>query len=589
MKRYLEKLFYRTTLQKKARYFVILGALVFMLALMTGCGGNIHIGEINVPQDSVQLDLKDAGLTDISKLSRCKDLRFADLRGNDLSAKQIDQLHQALPNCEVLWSVPLDGRRFDSDSEAIADPAFSDESANMLQWFPALQAVDASGSTDYAALTSAARQYPAIAFYWTVSLGNQVWPFDAEQIVVASRTASAEDIEAALSGLPQLKSVDLAGTGITPETAAQWQARYPDVTFTTTVDLNGQAVRSDAISIDLSGQTDVSLSALEEALPTFYQLKTVNLRGCDLTIDEQRALQDAFPDILFLWRVDFIDGIVADSADSELILSEHIIPDVDALAAKLALLPELKTVEMCNCGLTDDQMQGLRDQFPNIKFVWMIHVGYWEIRTDIRAFSMAQAGEHEGVRFTKTGEESRRYRWVDDEEIAKLRYCTDIEALDIGHGYLISNISFLRELPKLRFLVISMTKVLDLSPIGSLKNLIFLEMFEMNLTDVSVLYDLPQLEYLNCSSTMIADIDPLLSLTNLKRLWIIHCGFSDETLHTLKVGLPNAIVIAQGKHSTATGWRFDNPSYLEMQALFGLPPQLDWQTAEYLLPINQIP
>ena len=114
-------------------------------------------------------------------------------------------------------------------------------------------------------------------------------------------------------------------------------------------------------------------------------------------------------------------------------------------------------------------------------------------------------------------------------------------------------------------------------------------MFEMNLTDISVLYDLPQLEFLNCCYTPLTDNKPLLSLTNLKRLWVIHCGFSDEELHALKVGLPNTIVIAKGKHSTDTGWRFDNPTYEEMQALFGLPPQTDWQTAEYLLPENQIP
>ena len=178
---------------------------------------------------------------------------------------------------------------------------------------------------------------------------------------------------------------------------------------------------------------------------------------------------------------------------------------------------------------------------------------------------------------------------MDNEQIAKLRYCTDIVALDIGHSHLISDISFVRELPKLRFLVISLTKVRDLSPVRTLKNLIFFEMFDLKQTDVSVLYDLPQLEYLNCSANLITDIKPFLSLTNLKRLWIIKCGFPDETLHALKVGLPNTIVIAKGKHPTDTGWRFGFPEYLEMQALFGLAPQLDWASAEYLLPENQIP
>ena len=103
------------------------------------------------------------------------------------------------------------------------------------------------------------------------------------------------------------------------------------------------------------------------------------------------------------------------------------------------------------------------------------------------------------------------------------------------------------------------------------------------------MYDLPQLEFFNCSNTQISDYKPLLSLTNLKRLWLIQCYLPQEELHALKVGLPDTIVIATGKHPTDTGWRFDNPTYNEMQALFGLAPQTDWQSAEYLLPENQIP
>ncbi len=234
-------------------------------------------------------------------------------------------------------------------------------------------------------------------------------------------------------------------------------------------------------------------------------------------------------------------------------------------------------------------MAALREAFPQVKVVWMLHVGYWDVRTDVKGFSLAQVGEHEGVRWTKIGEERRRYRWVTNEEIAKIRYCTDIEALDIGHSDKISDVSFVKHLSTLRFFVMSLTQTTDISAIASLKNLIFLEMFGCGMTDVSVLYDLPQLKYLNCSANVIQDIAPLLTLTNLKRLWIIHCEFTDDQLHQLKVGLPSTIVIAKGAHPTATGWRYDNPEYIEMQALFGLAPQLDWMKPEYLLPENQIP
>ncbi|NLI54594.1 MAG: leucine-rich repeat domain-containing protein [Clostridiales bacterium] len=567
MKRFLTRDPQQTGAIGRTRLRLSLAIIFITLPLLAGCVPTVNVSGVKVPLDSTELVLTDKGLTDITKLARCKDLRYADLRGNDLSPEQIGQLTAALPECDVVWSVPMGGMHFDSNSESIAHPAFSADSAAMLPYFSDLQSVDASGSSDYAALKSAAEQYPSVDFFWMVTLGNQVWPYDATQIAVASAVGEPA-LERILSGLPLLEAADLTGTGVTPETAAQWQTQYPNVVFTTDVGLFGQVLRSDAYAIDLSNQPAVTLPALIETLPYFRQLQTVNLRGCGLTPDEQLALHDAFADVRFLWNVELVDGISADSADQELILSEHAVADPTALAAKLALLPGLKTVEMCNCGLTNEQMQALREQFPSVKFIWMIRVGDWEMRTDVRAFSMGNTDVFPGGRFL--GQWYSRYREFTGDSLQPLQYCTDLIALDIGHSYNVYDLSNLAGLTKLQFLILAQTKSPDIEVVRNMPELVYLEIFSMQITDLSPLLTCTKLEYLNCSNCDFTSIDELCQLKTLKRLWVIKSDLTEEQVAQLKAALPDTVVMAEGRHPTDKDWRRRNPRYVEMQKLFNV-------------------
>lgn len=570
----------------------LVSALALCAALgLSACSKEVTIADKLVDRQATSLDLRNCGITGaepLQDLRKLNQLTALDLRENSLDAAAFEAIQSLIPKCSIRWSVPLGASRYDSESETLAVPDFTQADVARLGYFPKLVALDASGSGDYAALIAAQAEYPAVSIRWTCIVAGKSFSSDEAAIVCAEGT-TLSDVAILLTALPKLKAIDIRATDILAGDIATLQGEYPAVAFLSQAYLLNERYDTTKTSLKLDAAESFDAKKLGDQLAFFPKLTQLDLREVPANDQDISALSERFPAMKIRWMVPVFEGLSLDSDTESLDLRGVTISDLPALKQKLKLLTHLSYVDMCNCGPSDEEMAQLRSEFPRVKVVWMLHVGYWEIRTDIRAFSMAQYEEHEGVRFTKIGEESRRYRWVDDEQIAKLRYCTDIEALDIGHSDLISDISFVRSLPKLRFLVISMTKVTDLSPVRTLKNMIFFEMFEMNLADISVLYDLPQLEYLNCSFTTLTDIKPLLSLTNLKRLWVINCEFSDEALHALKVGLPNTIVIANGKHSTDTGWRFDNPTYCEMQALFGLPPQTDWQTAEYLLPENQIP
>ena len=74
-------------------------------------------------------------------------------------------------------------------------------------------------------------------------------------------------------------------------------------------------------------------------------------------------------------------------------------------------------------------METLQSNYPEKKFVWMIRIKNWEIRTDIKAFSTGNIEEFDGGYFLGGG------RNLHDEDTAALKYCTDLIALDLGHQW----------------------------------------------------------------------------------------------------------------------------------------------------------
>lgn len=571
--------------------FAVFTLILCAMLCCNACSATITIAGTAVDRHAVTLDLRDLGIDDaetVKDLRKLRDLATLDLRDNPLAIEAFDSIQARLPKCAIRWSVPLGAARYDSGSDTLAVSDFSQADLAALHYFPNLSSIDASGSTDYAALIQAQTEYPALSIEWTISAAGKTFSSTDTSIICAEGTTVAE-VSTLLSALPKLTSIDLRNTRLFVEDVAPLQATLPAVQFLTNGLLLGGHYDTASTLLALDETTTFDLAALREQLAAFPKLTSLDLRALPVTESDVVALNTQYPSLHIRWTVPLLETLSVDSDVEELDLRGYTVSDLAAFEQKLNWLSKLTYLDMCNCGPGDSEMAALREAFPQVKVVWMLHIGYWDVRTDVKGFSMAQVGEHEGVRWTKIGDERRRYRWVTNEEIAKIRYCTDIEALDIGHSLILTDISFVKYVPTLRFLVLARTGVTDISPVRSLKNLIFFETFGCKLTDVSVLYDLPQLLYYNCSANRITDIGPLLSLKNLKRLWIINCRFTDEQLQQLKHGLPNTIIMAKGAHQTDNGWRYDNPEYLELQDLLGLVPQLDYIFPGYLKPENLIP
>ena len=238
------------------------------------------------------------------------------------------------------------------------------------------------------------------------------------------------------------------------------------------------------------------------------------------------------------------------------------VTDWDAFPDFLRQFPNLKKVDMFSSPIVNWRANELHDAFPDVKFGWTLRITcvldhhQHFVRTDATAFS------------TLHGSKSREHN---DTELAVLRYCTELRALDIGHNG-VSDLSFLYDLPELRVLIVAINHISDLTPIASLKHLEYLEIFRNQITDLSPLSGLYSLKDLNIGYNMLTDISPLYSLGNLERLWLDRAAYYNyseygpdlpneaEQVRLLREALPDTVIDCTSLHPTGGGWR-KHPHY----------------------------
>ena len=421
----------------------------------------------------------------------------------------------------------------------------------------------------YAALAAA---LPKCDILWSVPVGSQRVENDAAS---AALSGTVSDLETALPYLPKLTDVKflvVASGGYEPLVA--FAANHPQLTVRWDVPLGGEVFPQDAASLDLnSAQTDAA--ALAEALTGLPKCTQVRLgETAALTAEEQLALTRQFPQIAFVWSVSLLDDFSVSSDATEIDLRGHTVPDAAAFSDALALLPRLTYADLSGCGLENDVMLALRERYPAVKFVWLIRVAGWEIRTDIKGFSTGQkhrfpdgAGEFVG--------EKHSYRSFRSSDFENLTLCTDLIALDVGHCTNIGDIGFIARLPKLKYLVLSLCDISDISPLAGQTELEFVEIKYNYISDLSPLAACTKIRFLNCANNEISDFSVVKNMPALERLWMSMNHFTLAQVDALRTELPDVDIKASLKDPefAESLWRKGNEGYIAMQALFGLRAQ----------------
>lgn len=570
------------------RLRIIIAAALVALAVLGGVvwfalSGNMLLGWQVVGRDAEAVTLSSGALPKPETFSRFASLKELDLRGReDVDAAYVDALRAVLPEgCAVLWTIRLTDGAFDNTAASLALPNCSAEDAALLPYFPDLSAVDASGSTAYAALFEAARALPAAMVTYTLAVGDAVVS-NTDTSLTAAGVSDVTALKAALPYFPALTNIDLSGGSVPDADMRALRAAFGVVHFRWTVHLGDKAYDSEATELKLEGVTFSGAAEAIEALSNFFALKTADLRGTGLTAAQERevagtfagvrfvanlcglpfstdsteldlttgaqvnaqSLLDGLPSFTSVTTVRLPSGAVSEEALApvlaafpdilfvreielygrtvstdavELDISGTILTDPAEAEALLRQLPRLTKLIMCECGLTDDQMAALSERYPSVRFVWAVVIGGRVVRTDAIGFSTLNPSKH--AKEDSSEEYKRKVKTA-----VRLKE-GDIEALKYCTDLVALDLGH-------NFLTNA-----DLAVIGTLKNLQILILADNKITDISALSTLSELKYIELFMNTIADVSPLAKLTNLLDVNICNIRVADVSSLAALTGL----------------------------------------------------
>lgn len=497
------------------------------------------------PRHIQSLDITGQKMKDPEAFLGFTDLKRLGARGTAMTPEQYQWFRQNLPDCCVLWDIPIQGSYYSQDTRQLHVEALTDGEAETLQYLPSLDLVDVGNWEDYPRILALQKRYPGLTVRYRVEIAGEWWDSDVVSMVLED--ADPEELMEKLPWFSRLESILLTGT--VPEQAAlqQLQKQFPDIFFLWKMDALGMTLETDLTQLDLSGIALDSVAELEKLLPYFPALESVTLNSQGLSQTELIALAKTYPDIHFLFDLTFGDYTLCTDA-VEIDISNTPMEDTAAVEAILHCFPALQKVVMCQCGISSVDMDALNRKYEHIRFVWSVELAGMLFRTD-------------AVHFTPN-------RWglsCDDENIYDLRYCTDMVCVDIGHHIKVTSCEWVRFMPNLKYLVLAETGISDLTPLENHENLVFLEIFLSKVTDYSPLVSCRALEDLNLCYTQ-GDPEPIGQMTWLKRLWWAGCWVGRTYLADK---LPDTYAEYLSLSSTGRGWR-EGQHYYDMRDFIGM-------------------
>ena len=442
------------------------------------------------------------------------------------------------------------GASYPAGAERIETPLAPGET-ELLERFDRLQTAEVSGSADYAELAAYAAAHPEVAFRFTEDVGGVEIAHDAVSLdLTGVPIAEFERVLAMLPLLAGLTDVNLNRLDGAPVPDGADAIRYANAAAGGADGEDGADGEADGPAADENAEAEPQPDVVDEpAADGETEAELAPTFANRLDWGQLGRLQQARPDVRFDYVFSYL-GRTFSAADEAVDLSSLRVGNerVDQVRALMEYLPHCRELTMERCKVDNERMAALRDALPQMKVVWRVSFGAASSRTDAKRIRLVK----DDYRFTRS-------------DLETLRYCTEVELLDVGHNWL-TTIEFVRYMPKLRVAILAIGTVEDLTPLAGCTELEYLELFHLDISDVTPLANLHNLRHLNLTLNEITDPSPLYGLTQLERLWIGWYGFPDERRAELEAALPNC-QIDYGYEPTANGWR-KHPRYDQLREEF---------------------
>lgn len=428
-------------------------------------------------------------------------------------------------------------------SYTVTDPAFD---LAELDNYPNLQSVTLHGYQNYDAILDYMSKHPQVDVSYNVLIGNQSYASNVENLVFDAADLPYEDLMQRLQYLPGVTKVLFPETTLEPQQIFDLQEAYPEVYFEYTVQFAGQIYTCDVTELDLSWMAPDQVEQVLNTVTLLPNLQYIQLMTGDgtsqLDLTDVKALQDALPQVFFDYSFDLF-GQTVSTSDEVIAYDEVDIGNEGAERIRQALdiLTSCTYFKVDNCGIDNEIMDSIRQDYPDVKVVWRVTIYPFSMLTDE---TMLRLTFH-----------------MDDSNVADLKYFHDVTYLDMGHNEELSDISFVQYMPKLECVIFSGSIVTDLTMLANCENLEWLELcFCYRVCDLSPLEDLPNLKYLNVSYSQVSDLTPLENLP-LERFNCMNTRVDWETENNFKQLHPDCLSIFSGSQPYGYGWRYNDAGY----------------------------
>ncbi|MDD5863964.1 MAG: leucine-rich repeat domain-containing protein [Firmicutes bacterium] len=389
---------------------------------------------------------------------------------------------------------------------------------------------------------------PDCEILWDIPFQGSFYPEDTQELTISRLTD--EDM-AILAHFPNLRHVDATECRDYDRLLAL-QAQLPACQVDYQVVLGQEAYPKDTASLVFSQADGAELLEKLRYLPG---LKTVHFLQPEIPVETLLALRSRYPEVSFTWEKD-VFGVTYGDDVTEFDFSGQAL-DLAELEPLMAYFPSLEKVVLCDCGIDNETMAAYRERArEHYQVVWSVAVGNFTVRTDETTFMP-----------------TREKHFVVEGQLGNLVYCEDMIVVDVGHKP-IKNLDWLYGMPHLQFLVLADTRVSDITPIGSLKELIYLELFKSPaIHDYSPLTGCTALQDVNVAYTN-GDAAVFAQMPWLKHLWVNCTNITPEARQLLTESLPDTVIEFDAGWHMGNGWR-DLDNYYIMRDLLGMP-YYDW-------------
>ena len=436
-----------------------------------------------------------------------------------------------------------------------------------------------------------------------------------------------DTLKSYLRRFKNLKKADLGTFQVQAEDSVPFRQEFPntELLYRTVVTIDDKTYDTGISTLDISKRGYSDTHTFIQKLDYFPELQTVIFGEQTIPETEKQRLCQAYPDVSFevIGTYEIYGKQVPEN-------TEHLdLRDakLDAsLCDQLALLPQLREVDLHDQKLSIEEKKELCKRFPEVSFGWTVIYNDVEYDSSITVLDLSdeqiesdeqldaireaisQFPDLEKVILCERGMSNERlaelneewpvrvvwrvwlnYRWslmtdavafsvlivhydyprMGSANIECLKYCTDLLALDLGHQS-ISDISIIGEyLTDLRLLILADNCIYDISPLANLKHLHYLEIFLNRVFDLTPLRDLHELVDVNISyNGGIYDIEPLLHSPMMERVWMEATSVGYDGINQLQETYPDATIVRWGSGSVDQGWREPHERYIQMMDMW---------------------